>query len=82
MARGWESKAVDDQMAAADAAKAEPQRPELTPDQRDHASRRDVLALNRARTLQALQAACDTRYRAMLEQALADLDGEIAKLDR
>lgn len=81
MARGWESKSVDDQQAAAEAAKAERGRPELAPTERERATRRAALMLNRARTLQSLQAACDARYRALLEQTLAHLDAEIAALD-
>ena len=81
MARGWESKSVDDQIADAEAAKAERQKRKLPAAERQRASRRDALMLNRARTLQSLQAACDRRYRALLEQTLAHLDAEIAVLD-
>lgn len=81
MARGWESKSVDDQIAAAEAAKAERGQRALTPAERDRVTRRDTLKLNRARTLQSLQTACDARYRALLEQTLAHLDAEIAALE-
>lgn len=81
MARGWESKSVDDQIADAEAAKAERQQRTLPAAERERASRRDALMLNRARTLQSLQVACDRRYRALLEQTLAHLDAEIAALD-
>lgn len=81
MARGWESKSVDDQQAAAEAAKAERGRPERTPEERERAARRDALMLNRARTLQSLQAACDARYRGLLEQTLAHLDAELLALE-
>jgi hypothetical protein len=81
MARGWESKSVDDQIADAEAAKAEPQNRQLSAAERERATRRDALMLNRARTLQSLQTACDRRYRALLEQTLAHLDAEITALD-
>lgn len=81
MARGWESKSVEDQVAAAEAARADRDREVLDPDERDRATRRDALKLNRSRTLQSLQTACDPRYRALLEQTLAHLDAEIAALE-
>jgi hypothetical protein len=81
MARGWESKAVDDQIAAAGAARGDRRGDSLTADARERASHRDTLMLNRARTLQSLQTACDRRYRALLEATLAGLDGELASLD-
>ena len=80
MARGWESKAVDDQMAAAEAAQLERSQDGVTAAARERASRRDTVQLKRARTLQSLQAACDSRYRALLETTLADLDTELADL--
>lgn len=82
MARGWESKSVDDQQAAAEAAKADRGRTVPTAADRERQARRETLMLNRARTLQSLQAACDPRYRALLEQTLAHLDAEIAAADR
>ena len=82
MARGWESKSVDDQQAAAEAASAERLDPALSPGQMQRASRRTALSLARSRTLQDLQTACDTRHRALLEETLAHLDAELAALDR
>lgn len=81
MARGWESKSVDDQQAAAEAEKAERGRAVPTPAERERQAMRETLMLNRARTLQSLQTACDARYRALLEQTLAHLDAEIAAID-
>lgn len=81
MARGWESKSVDEQMAAAEQARDEAERPRPSAADRDRANRLETLKLNRARTMQSLQAACDRRYRALLETTLAHLDAEIAALD-
>ena len=81
MARGWESKAVDDQIADADARTAVPARPALTPAERERAQRRETVALNRARTLQTLQVACDRRHRALLEETIVALDRELAALE-
>jgi hypothetical protein len=73
MARGWESKAVDDQIAAAEAAAAERSAPDRTTADREQ--------LARARALQDLQLACDRRHRALLEQTIAHLDAELAGLE-
>lgn len=81
MARGWESKSVDDQQASAEAARADRHRVEPTPAERARKVERETLLLNRARTLQTLQAACDRRHRALLEQTLAHLDAAIAATD-
>ena len=81
MARGWESKAVDDQIADADARTSAPGRPALTPAERERVQRRETLQLNRARTLQTLQAACNRRHRGLLEETIAALDRELAALD-
>jgi hypothetical protein len=80
MARGWESKSVDDQQAAAEAAKEATIRPELTPAERDREARRAALRLARTRAAQDLQMACDRRHRALLEQTLSHLDAELTKL--
>jgi hypothetical protein len=80
MARGWESKAVDDQIAAAEAAAAERSAPDRTAADRDRDARRRTLQLARARALQDLQVACDRRHRALLEQTIAHLDAELAQL--
>jgi hypothetical protein len=80
MARGWESKAIEDQQAAAEAAAREAPRRELTAEERERANRRAALQLARTRTIQDLQLACDRRHRALLEQTLAHLDAELARI--
>jgi hypothetical protein len=80
MARGWESKSVEDQMDAAEGARAAA-KPKLTPEEMERQTARDGLMLSRARTLNALQGACDARYRALLETTLAHVDEELKKLD-
>jgi hypothetical protein len=79
MARGWESKSVEDQQASAETRSATVG-PELTPEERERKAKRGTLALSRARILQDLQVACDTRHRAMLEKALADVDAMLGAL--
>lgn len=80
MARGWESKSVEAQQDARLA--AESTGPALTPDEAARASERATLMLARTRALADLQVACAPAHRAMLEQALADLDRRLAALAR
>ena len=80
MARGWESKSVEDQIADAEARKGRPAPVALTADDLDRENRRQTLQLARSRTLQDLQQACNRRHRALLEQTLAHLDDELHKL--
>jgi hypothetical protein len=76
MARGWESKSVEQQQeqAASDAAQ---KKVALTPDQLAAQQRRQGLQLSRKRILQQLELASNPRHRQMLEQALADLDEQL-----
>ena len=77
MARGWESKAIEEQREAASASSSGD--PEAA---KDPAKARKLanLKLSRAQTAQALSNCTNARYREMLERALADLEAEIAKL--
>ena len=81
MARGWESKSVEDQKDAAEAARATAAKRQLSPQEAERQTAREGLLLSRARTLTALQGACDARYRALLETTLAHVDEELKKLD-
>ena len=78
MARGWESKSVELQQDDARST-AEPNR-RLTPEQREIESRKEGLKLSRSRILEQLHSAENPRYRKILEQALAELDEQIARL--
>lgn len=79
MARGWESKAVEAQQEAAAAAR----RPAAgNPGDSARQAERMTLQLARTRALADLQSACAPAYRAMLQQAIEDLDRRIAALDR
>ena len=79
MARGWESKSVEAQQDAA--AVPETKRPALTPEQAAQKAERATLMLARTRALADLQKACVPAHRAMLEQAIADLDRRLSTLD-
>lgn len=79
MARGWESKHVEAQQEAAAAAK--PVAP-LPKDELERRARRATLMLSRTRALADLQRACAPAHRAMLEQAIADLDRQLAAVEQ
>ena len=79
MARGWESKSVEEQIASAKAREGQP-RVKHTPEQLEVERKRDSLTLQRTRMLRQLDDCKDARYRQTLESGLAYLDSEIAKL--
>jgi hypothetical protein len=79
MARGWESKSVEAQQDAAAGPRVTG--PAITPEEAARRSKRSTLLLARSRALADLQAACVAAHRAMLEQAIADLDKQLASLD-
>lgn len=80
MARGWESKAVEEQIEQTDK-RAEQQTPyEASPAVRARRERLESLTLARARTLAQLQHAAVPAYREMLERALRTLEAEINEL--
>ncbi len=77
MARGWESKSVEQQQE--ESSSPNPTfRPPLSPDQQKRNRKRDGLLLSRERLTQQLQAASNPRRREMLEQAIAELDSQLS----
>lgn len=80
MARGWESKSVEEQINAREDRAQESRKVEASKAEMVQRSRREGLQLARARTLTALSTASDQRYRSQLEQALSFLDTQIAEL--
>jgi hypothetical protein len=78
MARGWESKSVEEQQAAASTPIESKQR--LTPQQAAQKQERDALELSRKRVLQQLESVQNARHRQMLESALADLASRLERL--
>jgi len=80
MARGWESKSVEDQVAAAEAAREARAKPHLTDQQRAQETERQSLLLSRAQVTDRLKRATNPRYRAQLESALKDLDARLRDL--
>ena len=79
VARGWESKSVEDQQAQASAAKHS-KKERLTPQQQEREHQRQSLLLSRQRIIQQLQAAVHPNHQATLKAALAELDSQLARL--
>ena len=79
MARGWESKSVEAQQDAA--VNEQAQGPQVTAEEAARRSERATLSLARSRALADLQQACAPAHRAMLEQAIAELDKRLAALE-
>jgi len=75
MARGWESKAVEDQQQ--DARTAAKPAAAVDPAEAARRAERATLQLARTRALADLQQACAPAHRAMLEAAIRDLDEKI-----
>lgn len=83
MARGWESKAVADQLEAAEERARELERRaqvELSPEARARQERLESLKLSRARTLDQLERATRPAHREMLQRTLRAVEKEIEEL--
>jgi hypothetical protein len=79
VARGWESKSVEEQQAQA-ASNPRPKKPPLTPAQIAAQRHSQGLMLSRQHILQQLEAAKNPRYREILQRALVDLDRQLERL--
>jgi hypothetical protein len=78
MARGWESKGIEAQQEAASVRPAAGT--PVAPDEAARRARRATLMLARTRAQADLAAATAEAHRKMLQQAIADLDRQIAAL--
>jgi len=79
MARGWESKSVEEQIESARAREGD-RRPQLTPEQAATEKKRDSLLLQRTRVLRDLDNCRDGRYRKTLAEGLAYLESQLTDL--
>jgi hypothetical protein len=78
MARGWESKSVAEQQAAAAQQAESKQR--LTPEQAALKQQAEAIGLSRRRIVAQLETIQNPSYRQMLERALTELDARLARL--
>jgi len=81
MARGWESKSVEDQIGAAEAAREMRAAHQLSPEQREQAEHKQSLLMSRSLIVSRMKAARDPRYRAQLKVALDELDAQLAEFE-
>jgi hypothetical protein len=79
VARGWESKSVEEQQAEARAAST-PAGSRMTSKEVAAKHQRDGLLLSRKRIERQLEDVQNPTHRKMLEQALAALDASLARL--
>jgi hypothetical protein len=77
MARGWESKSVEQQQEEMSEQRKTVHAP-VSPDEQQRNRKREGLLLSRKRLTQQLQAAGNARHRQMLEQAIAELDRQLS----
>jgi len=80
MARGWESKSVEQQQDEKVAESSQP-RPRLTPQQQEINRRREGLLLSRKRLIGQLETSVHPARRHMLEQSLAEIDRQLASFE-
>ncbi len=73
MARGWESKSVEEQQAEA-SDKSAKRRPAMSAEEAVRWREKESVRLSRQRVLQQLEATQNPRHRKMLEDSLAELD--------
>lgn len=81
MARGWESKSVEDQIGAAEAEREIRAAQKLSAEQREQSEHKQSLMLSRALILSRINAARDSRYRSQLQLALDQLDEQLREFE-
>jgi hypothetical protein len=81
MARGWESKSVEDQIGDAQAEKDARSKPFLSPDERARQTRKQSLLLSQSQILSRLKLTRNARYRAQLEAALKHVELQLKELE-
>ena len=80
MARGWESKAVADQIEEGESRQQQPSKTQATKEQRVLKERLDSLQLSRSRLLQQLENARHPAHRSVLLNGLKALETEIEEI--
>jgi hypothetical protein len=80
MARGWESKSVEQQQEEM-AERRKAAGPVVSPEQRERERKRQGLLLSRQRLRQQLEVAQNPRHQQMLRQALAELEKQLSSFE-
>ncbi len=81
MARGWESKSVEAQQEEASDKSAQ-SRPRMSAEEAARFRETESLRLSRRSVQQQMESSTNPRHRKLLEDALADLDARLAKLEK
>ncbi len=79
MARGWESKAVEQQQDEATRTPS-PRKRLFSPEEAINQRQKQGLTLSRQNVVQQLERATNSAHRQMLKKALADLDAQLSRL--
>ena len=80
MARGWESKAVADQIEEGESRQAQAPRTETSPEERELKDRFDSLQLSKSRLLQQLERAPKPAHRNVLLNGLKAVEKELEEI--
>jgi hypothetical protein len=80
MARGWESKSVESQMETSQSKKEETARKRMSPEAAAALRKKETLLLARAHLQQQMQLSQHPRRQEMLQNALTDLEKQLADL--
>jgi hypothetical protein len=81
MARGWESKSVEQQQEEM-ADRRNAVHSSTSPAEQVRARKREGLLLSHKRLTQQLQAAANPRHRQMLQQAIAEVNTQLSSFDQ
>lgn len=81
MARGWESKQIEDQQAEAGRSQAKSGRP-MTPAEAAQSRQRGNLVLSRKRVLEQIETTVNPRHRELLQLELEALDRQLRDLSQ
>ena len=81
MARGWESKSVEQQQEEMAEQRKKTTGAPLSPDVQQRNRQREGLLLSRQRLTQQLQAASNPQHRQMLEQSIAELNRQLISFE-
>ncbi len=80
MARGWESKSVEQQQSEVREKATSSSQNRMSPEQAAAFREKEKLRLSRSRVMQQIEASSNPRLREVLEHALADLDRKLEEL--
>ena len=81
MARGWESKSVEEQQSQAQQSVSQEEKDKLSREKADKARTVQALKLNRARIREQMERSTNDRYKELLGRELEHLEQELKQLE-